>query len=135
MANKLTFFHFVAGDCFARRLPLLLAQRLVLLHCAPHLDLQPIDLVANVVHLAIETIVEPEVALLAEAAASHVALAQNFDAVILAEAAVGILLGALQFGLLAADHLQNVALGIVVLGGGPSRENCKISGRCSRLNF
>lgn len=60
--------------------------------------------------LAVETIVQLEVALLTKAAAPDVALAKYLDAMVLAKAAVRIFLGAFQLGLLAADHLQNIAL-------------------------
>lgn len=73
-AALLTFLHLISGYGLACCLALLLAQAAVLLHRAPHLDLQPVDFVADVVHLAVETVVELEVALLAVAAAADVTL-------------------------------------------------------------
>ena len=105
----LTLFNFFPCDCLARCFSLLFAKCSVLFHCAPHFDLQPIYLVANIVHLAIKTIVQLEVALLSKAAASHVALSEYFNVVVLAKAAVWVLFSALQFSLFAANNLQNVA--------------------------
>jgi hypothetical protein len=71
-ARLLTPFDFLPGDGLACRLSLLLTQRSVLFHGAPHLDLKPVHLVPDVVHLTVETVVQPEVSLLAVAAAPDV---------------------------------------------------------------
>lgn len=69
----LTFLDVLASDWLASSFALLQAQRAIFLHCASHLYLQPVHLVPDVVHFAVEAILQSEVSFLAERAASDVA--------------------------------------------------------------